>query len=108
MEREMMLDTLQTANYNTRIEYRLLETQRKLLKSNFDYNKWAYVPSLNLNGAYNFNYQSNEWAKIYNNNYPNSYVALTLSVPLYQGGKRKSDTREAELQLKRTDWILLI
>lgn len=107
MEKEITLDTLQTASYNSRIEYQLLETQRKLLKSNVDYNRWAYLPSLSANATYNLNYLNNSLSKIYSNNFPNSYVGLTLSVPIFQGFKRVADVKQAELELKRTDWDII-
>ncbi|CAN5453230.1 outer membrane channel protein TolC [soil metagenome] len=107
MEREMILDTLQLPAYNTRIEYQLLETQRKLLQSNVDYKKWSYLPTVALNGGYNLNYQNNTFKKIYTDNYPNSFAALTLSVPIFQGFKRVSNVRQAELELKRTDWDII-
>ncbi|MES2648397.1 MAG: TolC family protein [Bacteroidota bacterium] len=107
MEREVMLDTLQTTNYSGRIEYQLLETQRKLLRSNVDYKRWSYLPTVSLNGAYNLNYQNNAFSKIYGDNYPNSFAALTLAVPIFQGFKRTANIRQAELELKRTDWDII-
>ncbi len=107
MEREVMLDTLQTTNYSGRIEYQLLETQRKLLRSNVDYKRWSYLPTVSLNGAYNLNYQNNSFSKIYGDNYPNSFAALTLAVPIFQGFKRTANIRQAELELKRTDWDII-
>jgi len=102
MEKEMGLDTLQTASFNNRIEYRLLETQQKLLEANVKYNRWAYLPNVSLNGAYNLNYLNNNFGKLYSNNLPNSFAALTFSFPIFQGGKRKYNISTAELQLKRT------
>ena len=107
MEREVTLDTLQIANYNNRIEFQQLQTQRKLLQSNVDYHRWAFFPTLSANGAYNLNYQNDKFSKLYGNNFPNSFAALTLSVPLFQGGKRTANIRQAELQLKRTDWDII-
>ena len=104
MEREIALDTLQPVNYKTRIEYQQLETQRRLLKANVDYNKWSYLPTLSANGAYNLNYQSDPFMKLYNNNFPSSFAALTLGFPIFQGGKRQANVRQAELRLIRNDW----
>jgi outer membrane protein len=101
MEKEIMLDTLQTASYNNRIEYKLLETQRSLLRYNLQYSKWSYLPSVTANGAYNLNYQNNNFSKLYGNNFPNSFAAITLGFPLFQGGKRKANVQAAELQLTR-------
>lgn len=107
MEKEATLDTSRMPEYTNRIEYQLLETQRKLLKANVDYNKWSYLPTVSANGAYNLNYQTDQFTKLYNNNFPNSFAALTISLPIFQGFKRVYNTRQAELQLKRTDWDII-
>lgn len=104
MEREIALDTLQNVDLTGRIEYQILSTQKKLLEANLQYNKWSYLPNISLNGAYNLNFQNNQFTDLYNKNYPNSFGLLTLSLPLYQGGKRKANTKQAEWQLKRLDW----
>jgi outer membrane protein TolC len=41
---------------------------------------------------------------LYNANYPNSFAALTLSLPIFQGGKRKFSIAQSEWELKRLDW----
>ena len=106
MEREISLDTLQNIDLNSRIEYQLLTTQKRLLEANLQYNKWSYLPNITLNGAYNANFQNNQFFDLYNRNYPNSFGLITLSLPLYQGGKRKANTKVAEWQVKRLDWDL--
>ena len=107
MEKEIDIDTLQRPDYKARIEYKLLETQRKLLQSNVLYNRWSFLPSVSLNGAYNLNFQNNEFNKLYANNYPNSFAALTLGIPIFQGGKRKANIKTAELELQRSDQDIL-
>lgn len=104
MEKELPLDTLQQANYNSRIEYQLLMTQRKLQEANLRYNKWSYIPNVSASGAYNFNYQNDEFGKLYNTNYPNAFAALSVTVPIFQGGKRQYNIRTAEWQLRSIDW----
>ena len=101
LEKDMLLDTLLAPDYRARIEYRILETQQRLLQYNVKYHKWGYLPSVSASGAYNLNYQNNNFGKIYSNNFPNSFAAITLGLPLFQGGKRKADTRMAELGLQR-------
>jgi outer membrane protein TolC len=107
LENEIVLDTLQGIDYTKRIEYQMLETQRKLLEANVKYNKWSYIPSLSANGAYNLNFQNNNFGKLYNQSFPNSYAGLTLSFPIFQGGKRKYETQQSEWELKRTDLALI-
>jgi outer membrane protein len=106
LENDIIVDTLGVVDYTKRIEYQLLQTQRKLFEANLRYNRQSYIPSVSANGAYNFNYQNNEFGKLYDNSYPNSFAGLTLAFPIFQGGKRKADIRQAEWQIKRTDLAL--
>lgn len=100
---EIVLDTLQAIDYTRRIEYQILQTQRKLLEANVKYNKWSFIPSVSANGAYNLNFLNNSFGKLYNQSFPNSFAGLTLSFPIFQGGKRKYEIQQAEWELKRTD-----
>lgn len=104
MEKEMMIDTLQLPDYSKRIEYQVLTTRKKLQEAEVKYNKWSYLPSVSAYGAYNFNFQDNNFGKLYNQNFPTSYGGLTLTVPILQGGKRKFNIQQQELKLKRIDW----
>lgn len=104
MEKEMMIDTLQLPDYSKRIEYQILATRKKLQEAEVKYNKWSYLPSVSAYGAYNFNFQDNNFGKLYNQNFPTSYGGLTLTVPILQGGKRKFNIQQQELKLKRIDW----
>ena len=103
LEREAQLDTLQLPDYTRRIEYNILETQRRLQEANIRYNKWSFLPSVSANAAYNFNYLNDNFGKLYNQSFPNSFAGLTVSLPLFQGGKRKYNIRQSELQLKQTE-----
>jgi len=103
LEKETGFDTVRTVDLSMRIEYQILQTQRKLQEANVQYNKWSFIPSLSANGAYLLNYQNNSFSKLYNQSYPNSYAGLTLAFPIFQGGKRKYNIQQAQWQLKRTE-----
>lgn len=103
LENEIALDTLRGVDYTKRIEYQILETQKKLQEANVQYNKWSFIPSLSANGAYNLNYLNNSFSKLYSQSFPNSYAGLTLSFPIFEGGKRKYNIQQSEWELKRTD-----
>jgi outer membrane protein TolC len=107
MEKEVMLDTLAAADYTKRIEYQLLVSQKRLQEANLKYNKWSFLPSVSLIGAYNLNFQDNSFAKLYGTSFPNSYAGINLSVPIFQGGKRKYDIQTEEWRLKRIDWDII-
>ncbi|WEK18930.1 MAG: TolC family protein [Candidatus Pedobacter colombiensis] len=103
MENEVLLDTNQARNYENRVEYRLLQTQKKLQQLNTSYNKWAYLPTIAGFINYNWNYQNNNFKDLYNTNYPSSLFGLTLNLPIFQGTKRTQEIRKSELQEKRID-----
>jgi outer membrane protein len=107
MEKELFYDTLKTPDYQNRIEYKILETQRRLQENNLKYNKWAYLPNVSANAAYNMNFLNNSFGKLYGTNYPASFAALTFGFPIFQGGKRKQNISTAEWQLKRTNWDIV-
>jgi outer membrane protein TolC len=107
MEKEMVLDTMQSIKYSNRIEYKQLETTKRLQQYNLAYSKMSYYPSVSAYGAYDMNFLNNDFGKLYNQNYPNSFVGLKLSLPLYQGNKRVYQTKSAEIAIKRIDWDLL-
>lgn len=103
LENAIPQDTLAKVDLAGRIEYQQLQTLKRLQEANLKYNKWSFIPTLSANGAYNFNYLNDQFSKLYNQSYPNSYIGLTLGLPIFQGGKRKYNIKQAEWQLKRVD-----
>lgn len=103
MESEIAIDTLQQINFASHIDYKILYMQKELQEANVKYSNWAFLPSLNAFGAYNLNYQNNNFSELYNKKYPYSYVGATLSLPLFQGGKRISKIQEQKLTQQRLD-----
>ncbi len=104
---EIYIDTLQQVNYSNRIEYRILETQRSLLQANLKYYKWSYLPSLSAFANYNLVYANDNFSKLYSHDYPSSYAGLTLSFPIFQGGRRTWQVRGANLQLDRLQYSFI-
>ncbi|GAB3354252.1 TolC family protein [Arachidicoccus ginsenosidivorans] len=94
-----MIDTTQTVNVMDRIEYQQLKTQEQLQQANLKYEKWSFIPTLSAFANYNLSYMNQDFGKLYNTNYPNSFVGLQLGVPIFQGGKRKQNIRQASLQI---------
>ena len=104
MEGEIAFDTLQKVKFESRIEFQQLQTMQRLLQANVKYNQWSYIPTLSAYGYYNLVYQNDEFAKLYSHTFPNSYIGINLAWPLFQGGKRMWNIRQANLQLKRNEW----
>jgi outer membrane protein TolC len=104
MDNDVFVDTTKKIVYEDRIEYQLLQTQKQLQEANLRYYEWSLIPSIWAFGEYNLNYQNDQWSKLYNKNYPNSYVGIELSLPLFTGGKRYQDISQAELEVHRIEF----
>lgn len=107
MAADVNIDTLAVVDYNKRIEYQTLLTQKKLQQANLSYEKWSFLPTLTAGAAYNANYFNNRFPKLYSDNFPNSYAGVQLSFPIFQGTKRTQNIKIAELQITRIDWDIV-
>ncbi|HET6254815.1 MAG TPA: TolC family protein [Puia sp.] len=104
MAQEVVLDTTAVPDFNQRIEFQQLMTEKRLQQAEVKYQKWAYIPSVSAGAGYSLNYLNPEFGKLYTNNFPTSYAGLTVSVPIFQGTQRTQNIKIAELQLTRLDW----
>jgi len=107
MEKEVLIDTNQIVDYNKRIEYQQLLTQKRLQEENLEYNKWSLLPTVSLFANYNLLYLSNQFSNLYSQSFPNSFGGLQLSLPIFQGTKRIHDIHTAKLQVTRADWDII-
>jgi outer membrane protein TolC len=101
------LDTTASVDYNRRIEYQALLTKKKLQQTDLKYEKWSYLPTVSLFGAYNLYFFHDQFSKLYQQSFPNSYAGIQLSLPIFQGTKRTQNIKVAELQLTRMDWDVI-
>jgi outer membrane protein len=108
MESGILIDTTAKARYENRVEYRLLEVERRLAEANLDYNDWSFLPSLSAFGDYNMNYQSTQISSLYRHNFPSSFIGLQLSFPLFQGGKRIQEIKQASLEVRRAEYDITL
>jgi outer membrane protein TolC len=104
MENEIAIDTTQQVDYSQRIEYKLYQTLHNLQEANVKYNQWSYLPTITAYGYYINYYYNNNLSELYNKTYPNSYFGATLTLPLFQGGKRAANIKQQKWLLQRLDW----
>lgn len=107
LQSEAVIDTNQILNYTNRVEYRLLQTQKNLLNLNISYYKWGWLPSLSAVGGYSLGYFNDSFSKMYKDAFPTSFAGLSLSIPIFTGGKRLQNLAKARLQVERSDLDLV-
>jgi hypothetical protein len=54
-------------------------------------------------GNYNLNFLNNQFSKLYSQSYPNSFAGITLSLPIFQGGKRLQQIKQAQFQVTQAN-----
>lgn len=89
--------------YNKRIEYSLLQTQKKLNELDVKRYKSLFLPSFAAFGNTSANFQNNSFSNLYDKSFPSTVVGVKLSIPLYSGGQKLYDLRNAKLESLKTD-----
>jgi outer membrane protein len=88
--------------YRNRIEYGLLETQKKLYEYDVTSKKGQFLPKLTANASYAPAYQSNSFSSLYSTSYPSAYVGLTLSVPIFTGWQHINQLRQSQITVLKS------
>ena len=83
---------------------RQLELQADMLAVTVKMQTWAYMPSLAVNFAYSFNSMNDDYKFAEYKWTPYSYVGLSLNIPIFSGGKRFNDVRQAKAQAAELDY----
>jgi outer membrane protein len=107
MEQNVLLDTTSMLNYQNRVEFRELQTQKQLQQINTTYNKLQFLPSLSGFVNYNWAFNNNDFGNLYDRSYPGSIVGLRLSIPIFQGTKRNQEIKKSQLLEERIDLDLI-
>jgi outer membrane protein len=97
-------DTLQQIDINNRIEFQQLETQKRLEEYNLKYYKLGFLPTVSAFANYNLNYYSSQFKDLYQENFPNSYAGLAVTLPIFTGTRRSQQVKVAKLQIERLDY----
>lgn len=87
-------------DYSRNSDLRLLDINTDILRKNLTVQKLAFSPTLALTANYNWTSMSNGSPfKNFRWN-PYSTIGLTLSVPIFQGGRRYNAVKQTQLQVE--------
>jgi len=89
--------------YQSRVEYSLLQTQKRVDELDLKRYKSLFLPSLSGFVNASNNYQSNSFSELFDVNYPTTIIGLRLSVPLISGGQKLYQVRNAKLAVRKTE-----
>jgi outer membrane protein len=92
-----------TSSYQNRIEYSLLETQKKINELDVKRYKSLFLPSLVAFGSTLQSLQSNTFSTLFDRSFPTTVIGFRLSVPIISGGIKSYQVRNAKLELQKTE-----
>jgi len=100
-------ETGQKPDYNSRIEYSLLQSQKRLNQLEKKRYQLSYLPSLFAYGSFNKNAQRDEFDvfdfSTGHDWYPISIIGVTLSVPIFSGGQKYYKLQQSKLSMMMTE-----
>jgi len=97
--------TKDSVDYNSRIEYSILQTQYRLSELDVKKNKFSRLPSFVLFGSYSANASRNEF-NIFESGYkwyPTAVVGASISLPIFGGFQKNAQTSQAKLNQKKVE-----
>jgi len=101
LDLQASLGIIDTGVYQNRIEYNLLETNLKLNQLDVKAKKAAYLPTVNANGGFGEVFQENQFKYLYSHIYPDSYIGLSINVPIFNGNQRTNQLRQSEINVQK-------
>lgn len=104
MMNDIAFDTTQELQFEKRIEYKVLQTEKALQLANINYYRNAWMPTVGAFFNYDYEFQSNSFSTLFSKAYPYSYMGLTLNLPIFTGFSRTNNIKRARLQGELLDW----
>lgn len=99
----VVLQVSDTTAYKGRIEYSLLETQKKLNELDLKRQKSMFLPTLSGFANASKNFQSTNLSEHFDQSFPFSVIGLTLSWNIINGGQRIYKVRNAKLTVLKSE-----
>ena len=100
-ESEILYDTAKNLDYSKRIEYQQMQTSLTLQNTEISYYRWSFLPTLSAYYDYEPLFQNDQFADLYEKNYPTQVIGLKLTIPIFQGLNRIENLSKAKIQYKR-------
>ena len=88
--------------YKSRIEYSLLQTQKRVNELDLKRYKSLLLPTLSAFANSSQGYQSNSFSQLFDNSFPTTVIGLRLEVPIIAGGQKLYQIRNAKLQVQKS------
>ncbi|MDB5149829.1 MAG: oprM 3 [Mucilaginibacter sp.] len=104
MIKGIYIDTTQQLQYEKRIEFQQVKTNKDLQSKLVGYYRTSYLPTLSAFYNYNLAYDNNRFSNLLSTSYPSSLVGVSFSIPIFTGFSRVHNLQKAKLQEQLIGW----
>jgi outer membrane protein TolC len=104
MMKSIHIDTTQQIQYEKRIEYQQIKTNKSLQLQLIDYYRYSFLPTISAFYNYNLQFENNNFNNLLGNSNPSSLIGLSFSIPIFTGFSRINNLHKARLQEQILDW----
>lgn|GEM_PF-32531 len=98
MIKHIGIDTTEQLNFEKRIEYQMLQTDKSLQHQLIHYYQSAWLPTVSAFFSYNYQFENSNLSSLLSKGNPNSLVGLSFSIPIFTGFARVHGVQRAKLQ----------
>ncbi len=104
MMQDIYIDTVAALQFEKRIEYQQLQTQKRIQRETTAYYQLGFLPSVSAFYDYNYEFENNHFSDLYGTAYPYSLWGLQLNIPIFTGLRRIENIHKSKLMQQRIDW----
>ncbi|RCH55214.1 TolC family protein [Mucilaginibacter hurinus] len=101
INKQVAENSVDTAFYRNRIEYRLLENNVQLNQLDAKAKKAEFLPTIVANGGYTGQFQENQWKFLFDRFYTFSYVGFNVNIPIFSGGQRINQLKQLRINVEK-------
>jgi len=101
LTKEVVDNNLDTTFYHNRIEYNLLETAKRLNELDVKSKKADFLPTVVANGGFGTVFQENQTRYLYRHNYPDSFIGLSVDIPIFSGFQRTNRLKQSQIEVQK-------
>ncbi len=98
----LRIQAYRAVDFGSRVEYNLVQTQRKLTELNIERYQKSYFPSFAFSGSLGAGH-SNPRFNPFERWFPSSALSLNINIPIYDSGLKKTQIERQRLNLIKID-----
>jgi outer membrane protein TolC len=104
MLENVAFDTTSELEFGKRIEFQMLQTQKQLQQQQIGYYRKAWLPTVGAFFNYDYEFQNNDFGRLFSQAYPYSFVGLSVSMPIFTGLSRVYNIKRSRLEADLLDY----